>query len=122
MTPERKAEVEALLDDILGPEPEPQPPKPKLVAETGIVVRDVETAVAPGDPNAQRRGGETRVSVRRAPALERPLPPLRLGEVRVDMAAYTARRLIEEADREADRAHRRAIDPFGYGHWGPRDE
>jgi hypothetical protein len=124
MTPERKAEVEALLDDILGPEPEPQPPKPRVVVDAGAVVRDADVVVSSGDVNAKRRGGDTGVSVRRAmpPPLEPPLPPLRPGEVRVDMAAYTARRLLAEADREAERRQRREIDPFGYGHWGPRDE
>ena len=124
MTPERKAEVEALLDEILGPEPKPQPPKPKVVAAAGVVVRDADVVVSPTDVNAKRRGGDTGVRVRRQTPLaaEPLLPPMRPGEVRINMAEYTARRLIDEADRAAERQRRRGLDPFNYGHWGPRDE
>ena len=124
MTPERKAEVEALLDDILGPEPKPQPPKPKVVVDAGAVVRDADVVVSPSDVNAQLRGGATGVSVRRATPMpaEPPLPPVRPGEVRVNLDAAQRQWEIDRADRLADRAHRRAIDPVGCGHWGPGDE
>lgn len=124
MTPERKAEVEALLDDILGPEPKPQPPKPKVVVDAGAVVRDADVVVSPSDVNARLRGGHTGVSVRRATPMppEPPLPPIRPGEVRVDLGAAQRLWEIDRADRLTDRAHRRAVDPVGYGHWGPRDE
>jgi len=125
MTPERKAEVEALLDDILGPEPtpaKPQPPKPKVVVDAGAVVRDADVVVSPRDVNATHRGGDTGVSVRRGPPPEPALPPMRPGEVRVDLAAAERQWWLTEHDRKADRAHRRMIDPVGYGHWGPRDE
>ncbi len=126
MTPERKAEVEALLDDILGPEPElkSQPPKPKVVVDAGAVIRDVDVVVSPRDVNATRRGGDTGVSVRRAlsRAPDAALPPIRPGEVRINMAAAEMHWWLAEHDRAKERAHRRQIDPFGYGHWGPRDE
>ncbi|MHC2662561.1 hypothetical protein ACMA5K_01415 [Bradyrhizobium diazoefficiens] len=123
MTPERKAEVEALLDDILGPEPKPQPPKPKVVVDAGAVVRDADVVVSPRDVNAERRGGDTGVVVRRPTQMvEAPLPPIRPGEVRIDLGAAQRQWEINRADRLADRAHRRQIDPFDYGHWGPRDE
>jgi hypothetical protein len=72
LTPERKAEVEALLDNILGPEPKPQPPKPKVVADAGVVVRDADVMVSPADPNARAAAG-LGVRVRRSPPAESPL-------------------------------------------------
>ncbi len=118
-----KPEVKALLDEILGPEPKPQPPKPKVVVETGVVVRDADVVVSPTDVNARRRGGDTGVRVRRSmPPPEPPLPPMRLGEVRIDLGAAQRQWEINRADRLADRARRRSLDPFDYGHWGPRDE
>ncbi|WP_298870916.1 hypothetical protein [uncultured Bradyrhizobium sp.] len=96
--------------------------KPKTVVDHGVVIRDVDTAVAPGDPNAKHRGGETRVSVRRAPSMEPPLPPMRPGEVRINMAAAESQWWLHQHDRAAERQHRRRLDPFDYGHWGPSDE
>jgi len=124
MTPERKAEVEALLDDILGPEPKPQPPKPKVVVDAGTVVRDADVVVSPSDVNARERGGDTGVRVRRATPFppEPPLPPIKPGEVRIDLGAAQRQWEIARADRLADRAYRRQLDPCGFGHWGPRDE
>src|ERR1700761_8715620 len=100
MTPERKAEVEALLDDILGPEPKPQPPKPKVVVDAGAVVRDADVVVSPSDVNARQRGGDTGVRVRRAAfPSEPPLPPIKPGEVRVDLTAAQRQWEIDRADR-----------------------
>lgn len=129
MTPERKAEVEALLDDILGPEPQPvpalatpQPPKPRVVVEAGAVVRDADVVVSRSDVNAKRRGGDTAVSVRRGMPIESPLPPIKPGEVRVNMAAAEQQWWINERDRKAEHAKRRMLDPCNLGIWGPRDE
>jgi hypothetical protein len=109
LTPERKAEVEALLDDILGPEPTARP-KPKVVADAGVVVRDADVVVSPVDPNARARAA-TGVRVRRQPPAESPMASMLRREVE--------RRYWE---READRQRHRMLDPFGLGHWGPRDE
>jgi hypothetical protein len=124
LTPERRAEVEALLDGILGPEPKPQPPKPKVVVSDAVVVRDADVVVSPTDVNAKRRGGDTGVRVRRATPMraEPPLPPMGPGEVRIDMGAAQYQWEINRADRLTDRAYRRSLDPFDYGHWGRRDE
>jgi hypothetical protein len=107
MTPERKAEVEALLDDILGPEPKPQPPKPKVVADAGVVVRDADVVVSPADPNAQGAAG-LGVRVRRSPPAESPMANMLREEVE--------RRYWE---RESNLRSAR-FDPLGI--WGPRDE
>jgi hypothetical protein len=40
------------------------------------------------------------------------------AEVRVD-PAYEREWHLRQADRAAERAHRKAIDPYNYGHWGP---
>jgi hypothetical protein len=63
------------------------------------------------------------------PALPRPKPVLVVNNDRMDgwgeftvNPAYERWRLMEEADRATDRAHRRAIDPMNYGHWGPIDD
>jgi len=121
MTPERKAEVEALLDSILGPDPKPpppKPPKPKVVVRDNEVIRDADVIVSPADRNAQRRGG-THIAVRRP---EPELPPLRPGELRIDIAAAQRQWEMEEQFRRADRAQRRQLDPFNFGHWGPLDD
>jgi len=107
LTPERKAEVEALLDDILGPEPKPLPPKPKVVADAGVVVRDADVLVSPADPNA-RAGSATGVRVRRSPPAESPMANMLRQEVE--------RRYWE---REANLRSAR-FDPLGI--WGPCDE
>ena len=124
LTPERKDALFAELDALVGLKP-PQPPKPKVVVEAGAVVRDADVVVSPSDVNAQRRGGDTGVSVRRAtptPPEASPLPRLRPGEVRIDMAEAERQWWLAERDREADRAHRRQIDPVGLGHWGRWDD
>ena len=123
MTPERKAEVEALLDDILGPEPKPQPPKPMVVVDAGAVVRDADVVVSPRDVNAERRGGDTGAVVRRpGPLAEPPLPPMRPGEVRIDLGAAQRQWEINRADRLTDSARRRQLDPCNLGIWGPHDD
>jgi hypothetical protein len=48
MTPERKAQIRALLN------PTP-PPKPKVVTSDGTTIRDAVVRVAPEDPNAKAR-------------------------------------------------------------------
>src|SRR5262245_13906879 len=102
MTPERRAEIEALL----GLPPKPKP-KPKVVASEGVVVRDAVVHVSPADPNA--RGRDEVVTVRRT------------DHVTINMAAAERQWWLNVRDRQADREQRRALDPFGYGHWGPRD-
>jgi hypothetical protein len=106
MTPERRAELEAELDAMLGP---PPIPKPKVVATDGVVIRDADVVVSPRDKNARYRGSET-VAVRRA------------DYVAVNMEAATAEWWNNVQARETQRHLRREADPFGYGHWGPTDE
>jgi hypothetical protein len=123
MTPERKAELEAELDEILGPatpKPKVSPRakvvvglgQPKVVADDGVVIRDVNVMVSPADPNAQR-GSATAgvVRVRRSPPAESPLALM----LRVEAER-------QWWDREAKRQRQRMLDPVGLGHWGPRDE
>jgi hypothetical protein len=70
MTPERKAQLEAELDEFfrLNPiEPTPLPPprrkppsqvralpKPTIVAEAGVIIADADVVVSPLDPNASQ--------------------------------------------------------------------
>lgn len=105
MTPERKAEVQARIDEILGPRPKPK--LAKVVAVDGRVVRDADVRVSRADPNA--RNGET-IAVRRP------------GVVTVNLAEAERQYWEGVRDREAERRYRRQIDPYDYGHWGPRDE
>lgn len=93
-------ELDALFDELL-PAPEPKPKPVRLCAADGRIVRDVEVQVSPADFN---------------------FPGSRGGYVRVDLDAYERQRAIAEADRARERANRRALDPFGYGHWGPRED
>ena len=98
LTPERKAEIRALLNPT-------KPPKPKVVTSEGDVIRDAVVRVAPEDPNARGRDDRV-VSVRRP------------DYVTINIAAW------EEQQRwkAEDRRRRRGLDPFRIGHWGPLDD
>lgn len=111
----RPGELEALLDEILGPRPLP---KPKLVVtETRNadgkpeVIRDADVIVSRDDPNARKRGSE-RVTVR-APDPEW----LRLKPTAEEEQIIAANRA-----RMANARLRKEADPFRYGHWSnPND-
>lgn len=92
LTPERKAEIRALLNPT-------KPPKPKVVTSEGDVIRDAVVRVAPEDPNARGRDDRV-VSVRRP------------DYVTINIAAW------EEQQRwkAEDRRRRRELDPFRIGH------
>lgn len=106
MTPERKAEIEAELDAILGPLPRPKP-KVKVVANEGRVVRDAEVVVSPRDPNAQ--SGRARIV------------HVRADTVTINMAAAERQYWDNLRSPERDRHQRSQLDPFRYGHWGRFD-
>jgi hypothetical protein len=103
MTPERKAELEAELDALLGP---PPLPKPKVVVSDGVVIRDADVHVSPADRRNSRYGLVETVSVRRA------------DWVTVNMAQAEA----QWRDNIRAQERRREADPFGLGHWGPIDD
>jgi hypothetical protein len=97
-----KAALRAELSDIFGKRP---PAKPKVVAADAVVVRDADVHVSQADPNAVE--GEDRVvAVRRA------------DWVTVDIEAWER----QQAERAAERAQRRAIDPCGLGLYGPVEQ
>ena len=97
MTPERKAEIRALLN--------PTPPsKPKVVTSEGDVIRDAVVKVAPEDPNA--RGGDRVVEVRRS------------DWVTINIPLWER----QQAEKALDRKRWRELDPFRMGHWGSIDE
>jgi len=99
MTPERKAEIRALLN------PTPKPSKPKVVTSEGDVIRDAVVRVAPEDPNAKGRDDRV-VQVKRA------------DWVTVNIPLWER----QQAERARDRQRWRELDPFRLGHWGPIDE
>jgi hypothetical protein len=51
ISPERMAEIQAVLDEVIGPRPK----RPRLVADRGRIVGDAEVTVPPNDPNWYRR-------------------------------------------------------------------
>lgn len=51
MTPQRKAELWAKLEDIIGPMPKHVRPAPKLVCINGRVIAGAVVIVSPSDPN-----------------------------------------------------------------------
>ena len=102
MTPERKAEIEARLEAIIGPMPRP---KPKVISRDDVgVIRDADVHVSRADPNAT--GEAEVVSVRRD------------DFVTVNMAGYER----QQTERARDRTFRRNLDPFNIGLYGPIDE
>jgi hypothetical protein len=97
----RKAAVWAELDEMFGK----RPAKPKAVVADGVAVRDADVRVSRADPNAVE-GTDRVVEVRR------------VDWVTVDMEAYER----QQAQRAAERAQRRAIDPCGLGLYGPVEQ
>ena len=104
VTPERTAELLALLEQALGLTSGP-PSKPKVVTSEATVVRDADVRVSPGDPNYARSDE---------------------GVVRVRRADYVAIRMDlweeQQRQRRAERRRRRELDPFRLGHWGSVDD
>ena len=62
LTPEKRAELRARIDAVVGPKP--KPPKPKVVICDGVPIRDADVVVSPKDPNAHHAAAGV-VSVRR---------------------------------------------------------
>src|SRR5262245_15879352 len=98
MTPERKAEIRALLNPA-------KPSKPKVVTSEGDVIRDAVVRVAPEDPNARGRDDRV-VNVRRA------------DWVTINFKEYER----QQAEKAAYKRYLRELDPFRLGHWGPIDD
>src|SRR6266702_5914713 len=96
MTPERKAEIEARLDEILGPAPLP---KPKVVAVEGEVIRDADVRVSPADTRTSKYGTVETVRVRRADV------------VTINQAEAERQYWAGVRDRGAERYRRRQLDP-----------
>jgi hypothetical protein len=106
ISPERMAEIQAILDEIIGPRPKP---KPKVVVSDGVPVRDADVIVSRADPNSRYGTVET-VSVRRP------------DWTTINMQQAEARWWDNIRARETDRRRRREADPFGLGHWGSHDD
>jgi hypothetical protein len=104
VSPERVAEIVALLERALGLYPKPKP-KPKVVTSEAAVVRDADVLVSKRDPNYPRSED---------------------GVVRVRRSDFVTLRmdLYEEQQRQRreDRLRRRTLDPCRLGHWGSVDD
>ena len=99
VSPERVAELVALLEKALGLTPKPKL-KAKAVVSEGEVVRDADVRVSPADPNYPN-SNEGTVRVRRS------------DFVTVNMDLYEA----QQRQKAEDRRLRRSLDPFRLGHW-----
>jgi hypothetical protein len=104
MTPERKAQLEAELDAILGP---PPLPKPKVVVSDGVVVRDADVQVSPADRRNSQHGRVEIVRVRRADC------------VTINMAEAERQWWLIDQDQAEKRQRSRQLDPHKLGLWGP---
>jgi hypothetical protein len=104
VSPERTAELVALLEKALGLTPRPRP-KPKVVVNEEEVVRDADVRVSPADPNYRGSDGGV-VRVRRTDWVT----------VRVDLWE------AQQAERTEERRRRRALDPCRLGLYGPIDD
>ena len=102
VTPERKAELIAALEELIGPTPAP---KPKVVTRDADVIRDADPHVSRADPNYPK-SDQGVVSVRRSDFVT----------IRMD--------LWEEQQRQKrqDRLLRKQLDPYRLGHWGTDEE
>ena len=102
VTPERKAELIAALEELIGPRPMP---KPKVVIRDDDIVRDADPHVSRADSNyVESEQGVVRV--RRSDWVT----------VRVDLWEQQMRQKREE------RLRRRALDPCRLGLYGPIDD
>ena len=102
VTPERKAELIAQLEEIIGPT---QMPRPKVVTKDADVVRDADAHVSRADPNYPGSDGGV-VRVRRS------------DFVRINMEVWEA----QQQEKREQRRLRRVLDPYRLGHWGSVDE
>lgn len=124
MTPERKAELEAELDALLAPpKPRARPPAPP---EPALSEAPAFEALAPGpDPGPLWDLAwpvEGSIAFRLMPKEQQwACRQARMPKERYDRAINS---VIEQslAAQQRERAYHRALDPFGYGHWGPRDD
>jgi hypothetical protein len=100
-TPERKAEIKAALDKILGPDPIP---KPKVVTREDVgAIRDADVPVSRADKNWPSRDDEGFVVVRRP------------EYVTIDIPAWER----QQEEKRRYKQYLRELDPFRLGHWGP---
>jgi hypothetical protein len=104
VTPERTAEIVALLEKALGLTPKPKPKFKVVVNEEGVV-RDADVQVSPADPN-YRGSDDGVVRVRRSDFVT----------VRIDLWEE------QQAAKREERRHRRIIDPCRLGLYGPVDD
>jgi hypothetical protein len=104
VSPERTAELVALLEKALGLTPRPRP-KPKVVVNEEEVVRDADVRVSPADPN-YRESDEGVVRVRRS------------DFVRINFEVWEA----QQRQKQEERRLRRALDPCRLGLYGPIDD
>ena len=104
VSPDRTAELVALLEKALGLTPRPRP-KPKVVVNEEEVVRDADVRVGPADPN-YRESDEGMVRVRRN------------DFVRINVEVWEA----QQRQKREDRRLRRALDPCRLGLYGPIDD
>jgi hypothetical protein len=103
-TPERKAEIKAALDEILGPDPIP---KPKVVVRQDLgVIRDADVPVSSADKNAPARDDEGMVRVRRA------------DWVTIDIGKWEK----QQAEKAAYKRYLKELDPCRLGLYGPIDD
>jgi hypothetical protein len=89
------AELDAEFGIVRTPAPKPRPAK--LCAANGRIVREVEVRVSPDDPNYIPASG---------------------GFVQINFAEAERQWAAREADQARERARRKALDPFNFGHWG----
>src|SRR5262245_14495748 len=104
VSPERVAEIVALLEKALSLKPKPKP-KPKVVTSGAEVVRDADVLVSKNDPN---------------------YPGSEEGVIRVRRTDFVTLRMDlweeQQRQRSEERVRRRALDPCRLGHWGLIDD
>ena len=112
ITPERQAEISALVDAVIDESRGSRTPKPKVITRSDRgTIREADVRVLRADVNAKGDAAET-VPVRR---------PDGWGEVTVD-PAYEREWHQREADRAQARYDRQRLDPCGLGIWGRFDD
>jgi hypothetical protein len=101
LTPERKAEIRAIVENCVG---RFRMPRPKVVTRNDVgTIRDADVHVSRADPNAKASGQDKVVEVRRP------------DYVTVNIPEWER----QQEEKRAEREYQRSLDPYNYGHFGP---
>jgi hypothetical protein len=107
-TPERKAEIKVIFEEVCG---RTSPPKPKVVVREDLgTIRDADVPVSPADKNWPALDDEGFVRVRRP------------GYVTIDIPLWEKQQAEKRAEKRRYKRFLKELDPCRLGLYGTIDE